>query len=313
MLRDNLDLRVALGPRYGRAAMSGALRVVIETGGDANREDVKKRIEEGDLSLLSDPEGDIDIDWQDLSAEFAHLFAYARYGYGQHLKPEDSYADIESLLQHFALMVEDPGVHPLGDNFKWIRDTLAAARARWALDHGRSVEPDDLAALANVKPKTIANLLAAREIATDGESRIPAAEALRHLERREGFIRSNWQYADGPPADDGAEAGTFPDQVFVPVDHDGSPFLPSIARRGRDGVPRYAIGTKEDPEYIEGYWEALYRLARMQTPRWRRPPISEGRSGWSLVSGQEGWRRFARMDLERMIKAVRDEDAGTQN
>jgi len=39
--------------------------------------------------------------------------------------------------------------------------------------------PDGLAALAYVKPKTVANLLAAREFSMDFEGRIPAAEAMR--------------------------------------------------------------------------------------------------------------------------------------
>lgn len=102
--------------------------------------------------------------------------------------------------------------------------------ARWAVDHGKSVAPDHLAALAGVKPKTIANLLAARESSTDADCRIPAAEALRYLERREGFVRSNWQYPMQPsmtPVTEGAEG--LREQVFVPVDGDGNSFLPSVA------------------------------------------------------------------------------------
>jgi hypothetical protein len=169
------------------------------------------------------------------------------------------------------------------------------------------VAPGDLAALAEVKPKTIANLLAARELAADADGRIPAAEALRYLERREGFVRSTWQHPALPassPTD--PEAPLPAEQVFVPVDSDGTAFLPSVARRGRDGIPRYAIGAKNDPDYVEDYWEALDQLARMPTPRWRRPPVS-GKGGWSLVSGQDGWRRFARADLERMVAATQAE------
>lgn len=263
-----------------------------------------RRIEEGDLSLLSD--FDYDIDWQDISADFAHLFAYARYGSGYHTDPEVSRATIEEVLDHFRLAAADPGVRAAaGKYFDWIRDLQASGEARWALDHGRSVAPDDLAALAEVKSKTIANLLAARELANGPDGRIPAAEALRYLERRGSFIRSNWQYPvsmTATPAD--PEPSTLSEQVFVPVDGEGNPFLPSIARRGGDGVARYAIGAKSDPEYVEDYWQALDRLAHMPTPRWRRPPPS-GKGGWSLVSGQEGWRRFPRGDLEQMIEAVR--------
>jgi len=296
------QLQLTLGPRYGRSAVSDVLKIILGTGGDNRRDDVIRRIDEGDLSLLSD---DLDIDWLDISAEFAHLFAYARYGYGRHIDPEDSRAEIEEILGHFRLAAADSGVRAAaGKHFEWIRDLLAAAEARWAIDHGRSVVPDDLAALAEVKLKTIANLLAARELASDSDGRIPAAEALRYLERRGNFIRSNWQY----PVRDvrSPEAPELSEQVFIPMDREGNPFLPSIARRGRDGVARYAIGAKSDPEYVEDYWEALDRLARMPTPRWRRAPPS-GKGGWSLVSGQEGWRRFPRADVERMVEAVRSD------
>ncbi len=296
------QLRLALGPRYGRSAVSDVLKIILRTSGLTPGDAVTRRIEEGDLSLLSD--FDLGIDWEDISAEFAHLFAYARYGYGRHFNPEKSGAEIEEILGHFRLAAADPGVRAAaGEHFEWIRDLQAAGEARWAIDHGRSVMPDDLAALAEVKPKTVANLLAARELASDPDGRIPAAEALRYLERRGNFIRSNWQY----PVDESPEVpepSALSEQVFVPVDSEGNPFLPSIARRGRNGVARYAIGAKNDPEYVEDYWEALDRLARMPTPRWRRPPFS-GKGGWSLVSGQEGWRRFARADLERMVEAVR--------
>jgi hypothetical protein len=297
------QLLLTLGTRYGRIAVPRVLEALLHMPPQGDQADeIRRRIHECDVSLLHD--GSADYDWEDLSSEITHLFAFARYGYGRCLDPEQSRAEIEELLAHFRRVVADAGIRAAaGDDAEWLTETLAAAEARWAIDHGRAVAPDGLAALAGVKPKTIANLLAAREMPTDADGRIPAVEALRYLERREGFVRSNWQYAAKQSAvSDSAEARTLAEQVFVPVDSDGNPFLPSVARRGRDGVPRYAIGAKSDPEYVEGYWEALDRLARMPTPRWRRPPTS-GRGGWSLVTGQEGWRRFTRVDLERMIEA----------
>ncbi len=296
---------LALGPRYGRTAVSRVLEAIFHSvpQGDEG-EPIRRRIREGDVSLLDD--GDADFDWQDLSAEIAHLFAFARYGYGRHLDPEKSCAEIEELLVHFRRVIADAGIRAAaGDDAEWLADTLAAAEARWAVDHGRSVIPDDLAALAGVKPKTIANLLAARDLPADADGRVPAAEALRYLERRDGFVRSNWQYSGNQSAAPASTAATaLGEQVFVPVDSDGNAFLPSMARRGRDGVLRYAVGSKSDPDYVDDYWEALDRLARMPTPRWRRPPAS-GKGGWSLVSAEDGWRRFARADLERMASAMR--------
>jgi len=296
---------LALGPRYGRTAVSRVLEAIIHSvPQDDDGELIRRRIREGDVSLLND--GSADFDWQDLSAEIAHIFAFARYGYGRHLHPEKSGAEIEELLVHFRSVVAAPGVRAAaGSDADWLADTLAAAEARWAVDHGRAVMPDDLAALAGVKPKTIANLLAARDLPTDADGRIPAAEALRYLERRDGFVRSNWQYSGNQPeAPASTEATALGEQVFVPVDSDGNAFLPSMARRGRDGVLRYVVGAKSDPDYVEDYWEALDRLARMPKPRWRRPPAS-GKGGWSLVSAEDGWRRFARADLERMVSAMR--------
>ena len=297
------QLLLALGPRYGRSAVAKVLEVIVSSvATDQAGDDIRRRISGGDVTLIRDP--DVDIDWQDLFAELAHLFAYARYGYGRHLDPEASRAEIEALIQHFRGVLADDGIRAAaGADFKWFSETLSAAEARWAIDHGKSVMPDDLAALAGVKPKTIANLLAARELAMDAEGRIPAAEAMRYLERRDGFVRSNWQHPVAPPAvSDGVDEATLAEQVFVPVDSDGNPFLPSIARPGRDGKARYAIGAKSNPEYVEDFWEALRRLELMPTPRWRRPPAS-GKGGWSLVSAQDGWRRFPRSDLERMVQA----------
>lgn len=301
------QLQLALGPRYGRLAAAAVLESLLGHVPASDEDSIGRRLREGDSTLVDDDA--VDWDWQDIAAEFAHLFAFARYGEGRMIDPEASRADIESLLTHCRRIAADPGMQlAAGTDFEWITDSLAAAEARWAIDHGKPLMPEGLAALAGVKPKTIANQLAARELSTDGSGRIPAAEALRFLERRKDFVRSTWQDPiEEPPAADTSAPRALVEQVFVPVDGDGSPFLPSLARRGRDGVPRYAIGAKTDPEYIEDYWEALEQLARMPMPRWRRPPMS-GKGGWSLVSAQDGWRRFARADLERMVEATREQE-----
>ena len=58
-----------------------------------------------------------------------------------------------------------------------------------------------------------------------------------------------------------------------------------------------------NPEYVEDYWEALARLARMPTPSWYRTN-PDGQGGWGLITAQEGWRRFACADLERMVSVT---------
>ncbi|WP_159351044.1 hypothetical protein [Roseomonas harenae] len=295
-------LRVALGPRYGKAAVTAVLSNLV--GGlpeGAEWSDLRRQLEAGDTSALEDA----DIDWQDIAADLAGLFIYARHGDTRSLDLDASRAEIEGYLVQFRSMVADLGLKAaLGPCIVYLTENLAAAEARWAIDNGRSVVSDQLAALAAVKPKTVANLIASGQIASDGDGRVPAAEALRYLERRKGFVRSRWQdlVPPRPPTLDEEAVPSLGEQVFVPVDGEGNPFLPSLARPGRDGRPRYAIGPKDQPEYVEDYWEALRRLASMATPRWRRPPVS-GKGGWSLVSAQDGWRRFARADLDRMVEA----------
>lgn len=297
------QLVLALGPRHGPQAASSVLRTMIEPTAllTSRGDDIEHRLQQGDVTLLRDD--DLDIDWQDIAADFASLFAFARYGHGNQTDPAMSAAEITGVLRHFRAVVGDASIAvTLGPLFEWLGDMLRAAEARWAIDHGMPVVPDNLAALAGVKSKTITNLLTAREMPTDGEGCIPAAEALRYLERRGGFVRSSWQYRAGHVEPE--ESAPLSAQVFVPVDKDGNPFLPSLARPGRDGIGRYAIGPKKSPEYIEDYWAALDRLARMSEPRWRRPPASS-KGGWSLVTAQDGWRRFPRSDIERMIVGSR--------
>ncbi len=265
-----------------------------------------RRLRAGDITVLED-EWDF-FDWDEIAADFNRFFVFARHGEWPRYEPGDSHTEIEFWLTHFRKVVADPSIKAAQiPHFEWLTDTLAAAEGRWAIDHGRSVAPDDLAALAGVKLKTVANLIAAGQVPTDADGRVPAAEAFRYVERRKNFARSSWQapVVSNAPTGYAVEQRALPEQVFVPVDGEGNAFLPSLARRSRDGGLRYAIGEKADPEYVEDYWQALERLARMPTPRWRRPNAS-GKGGWGLVSAQEGWRRFARVDLERMVTAARD-------
>lgn len=300
-------LALVLGPRYGHYILTVILQALPRTDPRENEETlpVIERLREGDLAVLNDT---LFFDWEEMSAEFANLFAFARHGTGGRATLPESRAEIEALLQHFRRFVADPGIKAaLPSGFEWFVDTLGAAEARWAIDRGWPAVPNDLAALAGVKPKTIANLVAARQIPTDAQGNISAADALRYLERRKDFIRSTWQkmLSVEVSTEIATVAAALLEQVFVPVDADGNAFLPSLARRGRDGSLRYAIGEKASPEYTEDYWQALERLAQMPTPRWRRPSPS-GHGGWGLVSAQDGWRRFARADLERMIAAARN-------
>lgn len=63
----------------------------------------------------------------------------------------------------------------------------------------------------------------------------------------------------------------------VPFASDGTWFSPEL-KRGRG----YTIGAKGEEETVDDYEEALKRLRRMTTPRWRRP---NSKGNWGIVSG----------------------------
>lgn len=297
-------VELALGRYYGRAAVSAVLRSLPLDGPPAADDAVafEERVKQGDLSLLK--EDIVRFDWQEIGAPFAHLFIYARHGNSQSIDPTESRTEIEDNIKHFQRLVADAGVRAIVTaGFEWFTDTLSAAEARWALDNGLSVAPDALAALAGVKAKTLANMVASGQLSTDADGRVSAAQAMQYLDRRKNFVRSVWQEpGDEVSPPDGGENEVLTEQIFVPIDGDGGAFLPTMARRGRDGQPRYIIGDKTAPRYVDDYWDALAELGKMVAPRWRRPPTGKG--GWSLVTAQEGWRRFTRTDLQRMVDAL---------
>lgn len=248
------------------------------------------------------------FDWQEIGADLAHAYAYVRNGEAPGRNPDEARQQLDALLRRLRALSASfsPGLRqevgpPLAD----VAELHDAGEARWAMDNGKPVDPAHLAALAVVKPKTLANLIASRQLATDADGKVPAAVALEYCKRRKEFVPSWWQTWQDPAFDATAAPAASPvldEQVFVPVDADGLPFLPDLARPSRDGTPQYAIGEKANPEYVVDYWEALSRLARMPVPRWRRP---NAQRNWGLVSAQDSWRRYSKADLERMVLAAR--------
>jgi hypothetical protein len=309
-------LRLAASPWVSPPVIAAVLRALPrDRVDDFDETEFHRRADAGDLSVLSDHTV-AEFDWQEIAAHFVHLFMFARHGEvsGRGDEPmAEIRRKIEALLEHFRQVVRDPGVRQaVRQDFEWLEDTLFAAEGRWALDNGRPLVPNDLAALAGVKPKTMANALAAGQLAVDANGKVPSVRAARYLEGRKSFQPSVWNVATmemlkSPELKNGLDEASKQlfEQIFVPVEQDGRPFLPSDARMGHDGVRRYIIGDKADPIYLEDYWDALEQLRQMPTPRWRRP--ASGAGGWSLVSAQDGWERFSRGDLQRMIDAARNQ------
>jgi hypothetical protein len=175
-----------------------------------------------------------------------------------------------------------------------LRQTVLAAEGRLRLDTARNVTPEQLAALAQISPKTMKNMLTPKAGATEfhlnSAGEIPGADALRWLEGREDFKSSVWKET----SDDADRNEDLGEVVFVPVSKDGSWFDPVRCR----GLGGFSIGPKGAEERIDDYEEALDRLSRMRVPYWRRP---NSVGNWGIVAGIS-WKRKSVEEL-RIAKA----------
>lgn len=171
--------------------------------------------------------------------------------------------------------------------------TFAAAQGRWKLDETReALTVEEVAALGDVTPKTIRNLLSKGELRRAG-SVIPADAAEEWLQAAPGFKPSTWRNAGHSQklAEEPSDALGQP--VFVPHDADGRAFLPDVG-----SASGYTVGAKGSEAKVQDYWEALALLQEMETPRWRRPSMGSGRP--SIVVAK-GWRRISRSEIDRML------------
>jgi hypothetical protein len=172
-----------------------------------------------------------------------------------------------------------------------LKTTVSAAEARLSLDRGDAITPEQLASLAQVKLKSIKNLLApssGSDVSLDADGRIAAPVALAWLKGRDGFRCSIWREdldcvgSEKRPAilEDLGEV------VFVPQTRDGSWFDPRTCRR----AGCYTIGPKGGEQKVDDYFEAVRRLSGMPVPYWRRPNSA---GNWSIVAGTAWIRRRA--------------------
>jgi hypothetical protein len=174
-----------------------------------------------------------------------------------------------------------------------VNDVLAA-EARLAVDSGKDVAPDQLAALSCLSLKSIKNLVApgnrSEAIKLNADDKINSADAKRWLDARDDFKPSHWHLRGTAnlrvPK---AEQTKLDEVLFVPVAKDGTVFEPNCCKSTRG----YSIGERDAQENIDDYQEALTRLTRMPTPRWRRRNTL-GR--WGDVVGVE-WARKTRSEL----------------
>lgn len=232
-----------------------------------------------------------------MSEVFTNLNAYAYFG----LLPVDkktpreqrqtSIGELLSEIREFMSSVP-PGWATLDD----AEHTLLAAEARYRLDTGQDVAPDQLAALVRMQLRSFKNLLmpgsgsGLRPNETDGL--IPNAVARRWIEVRDDFKPSIWREQEGSDPIAREPADQIDDEVlFVPVDGQGNPFHPVICRR----AGAYTIGAKGEEERVTDYRAALGRLARMPKARWRRPNAV---GNWGIVSAPNNrWQRVTAREL----------------
>lgn len=69
------------------------------------------------------------------------------------------------------------------------------------------------------------------------------------------------------------------EMIRVPVASDGSIFSPNLARNGR-----FTVGAKGAEEKHDSFEAALFALANMEKPRWRRPNSA---GNWGIVCGHD--------------------------
>ncbi|SDM57042.1 hypothetical protein [Maricaulis salignorans] len=199
-----------------------------------------------------------------------------------------------------------------GGNGKYELTYLPALReqalARIKLDEGEPLTVGELASLSGVSIKRLQNAIYAQSEGAPSVSKkgLIAPEACARWLNERDYRWSIWREvaAEYPlKVSWGEQTELAPpdplkehdDYVFVPVAMDGSIFSPHLGRgSARD---RFTIGPKGEEVQVEGFGEAVERLLRMETPRWRRPNPESGR--WGIVSGQS-WKRVRRSELEAL-------------
>jgi hypothetical protein len=189
--------------------------------------------------------------------------------------------------------------------------TRDLARARIKLDTNRPISVLELALLSGVSLKRLQNAIYAKtdEAPTVDKNGLISPDSCTAWLKARDYRPSIWKQVaslwplskewgiETPFGEDEPNA-VIDDFVFVPVANDGTIFSPDLFRAGSGEDGGFTIGAKGGEEVIPSYPEAVERLLRMETPRWRRPNPESGK--WGIVSGQT-WRRVRMSDLERPV------------
>ncbi len=201
---------------------------------------------------------------------------------------------------------DGPG-HPIIGQTLWTRDQ---ARARLALDQNQPITLQALALLSGVTVKRIQNAIYAKtdEAPLVGKNGLIAPEACEPWLNGRDFHQSIWKqvsalgtlsgdWGENVPFEESDPQRLVEDYVFVPVANDGSYFAPALRRGTKGAAGGFSIGPKGAEQVVPSFDQALGLLAKMETPRWRRPNPESGI--WGIVSGQT-WKRVRKADLEQV-------------
>lgn len=215
-----------------------------------------------------------------LSQRLTSLNAYSFYG----LSPREdggpaAVEDIRKIIDEVSTAI-GASAHPLSPNGD-LAQTLLAAKGRFALDEGRDLAPEELAALARIGVKSMRNALTPSSgsglVSKNGL--ISASSALTWLNSRGDFKTSIWGNEVARSAHYEPVRPVEGEILWVPFSSDGSEFHPGLCRQ--DDL--YVVGPKGAEEAIHGYRNALERLARMRPAAyWRRPNAA---GNWVVVTG----------------------------
>jgi hypothetical protein len=214
-----------------------------------------------------------------LSQRLTSLNAYAFYGLSPRADGEPaSLDDIWKIIDEVSIAIRDSAqaLSPSGD----FAQTLLAATGRFALDEGRDIAPEELAALARIGVKSMRNAMTPSSgsglVSKNGL--ISASSALTWLTARGDFKTSIWG-RDVPRSENYEPVRPVEGEIlWVPFASDGSDFHPDLCRR--DDL--YVVGPKGAEESIRDYKKALERLARMRPAAyWRRPNAA---GNWVIVT-----------------------------
>jgi hypothetical protein len=186
--------------------------------------------------------------------------------------------------------------------------TRNLARARIKFDQGQPLTIHELALLSGVTVKRIQNAVYAKtdEAPVVDRNGLISPEACEAWLVSRDYRPSIWKQVVAlcPLTPGWGETMQYeasePDRVvddflFVPVANDGTMFIPSLRREGKEHEGGYTIGAKGNEHVVATFDDALDQLRKMETPRWRRPNTESGK--WGIVTGQT-WKRVRRAELD---------------